>query len=88
MPTNDRQVDTIKDAEQIIERRNRAAFKAQVLAECSKPEASLARIAKGRGLSANLLCKRRRPASAPHTVCPPPASVSNQLSVEYFLTTC
>ena len=48
------------------------ALKAQVLAECAKPEASVARIAMAHGLNANLVHKWRRLASAP---VPAPASV-------------
>jgi transposase len=58
-------VDTIEDAKQLIRRRHSAALKAQVLAECSKPEASIARIAMAHGLNANLVHKWRRLASPP-----------------------
>jgi transposase len=58
-------VDTIEDSKQLMRRRHGAALKAQVLAECSQPEASVARIAMAHGLNANLVHKWRRLASAP-----------------------
>jgi transposase-like protein len=42
-------VDTIEDSKQLIRRRRSTALKAQVLAECSQPEASVARIAMAMG---------------------------------------
>lgn len=41
VPTNS-QVDTIQDPKRLPRRRHDAALKRQVLAECGKPEASLA----------------------------------------------
>ena len=58
-------MDTIEDSKPLIRRRHSAALKAQVLAECAKPEASIARIAMAHGLNANLVHKWRRLASAP-----------------------
>jgi transposase len=58
-------VDTIEDSKPLLRRRHSAALKAQVLAECAKPEASVARIAMAHGLNANLVHKWRRQASAP-----------------------
>lgn len=58
-------MDTIEDSKQLIRRRHSAALKAQVLAECSQPEASVARIAMAHGLNANLVHKWRRVAAAP-----------------------
>lgn len=55
----------MEDAKQLIRRRHGAALKAQVLAECSEPDASVARIAMAHGLNANLVHKWRRLASAP-----------------------
>ncbi|BDT65872.1 hypothetical protein os1_00160 [Comamonadaceae bacterium OS-1] len=57
-------MDTIEDSKPLIRRRHSAALKAQVLAECAKPEASVARIAMAHGLNANLVHKWRRLASA------------------------
>lgn len=58
-------MDTIEDSKPLIRRRHSATLKAQVLAECAKPEASVARIAMAHGLNANLVHKWRRLASAP-----------------------
>jgi transposase len=58
-------VDTIKDSKRLTRRRHDAALKAQVLAECAKPEASVAGIALAHGLNANLVHKWRRMAAAP-----------------------
>lgn len=58
-------MDTIQDSERLTRRRHDAAVKAQVLAECAKPEASVAGIALAHGLNENLLQKWRRMAAAP-----------------------
>jgi transposase len=56
-------VDTIEDSKPLIRRRHSPSLKAQVLAECAKPEASISRIAMAHGLNANLVHKWRRLAS-------------------------
>ncbi|WP_237726177.1 transposase [Variovorax sp. CF313] len=58
-------MDTIKDSKRLTRRRHDAALKAQVLAECAKPDASVAGIALAHGLNANLVHKWRRMAAAP-----------------------
>ena len=65
-------MDNIEDSKPLIRRRHSAALKAQVLAECAKPEASVARIAMAHGLNANLVHKWRRQASEP-VLAPAPA---------------
>jgi transposase len=57
-------VDTIQDSKRLPRRRHDAALKSQVLAECAKPEASVAGIALAYGLNANLVHKWRRMAAA------------------------
>ncbi|RSZ29330.1 MULTISPECIES: transposase [unclassified Variovorax] len=63
-------MDTIKDSKRLTRRRHDAALKAQVLAECAKPEASVAGIALAHGLNANLVHKWRRMAAGPSTQKP------------------
>ena len=63
-------MDTIKDSRRLPRRRHDAALKAQVLAECGDPEASVARVAQAHGLNANLVHKWRRMAAAPAVVSP------------------
>lgn len=58
-------MDTIQDSKRLTRRRHDAALKAQVLAECAQPEASVAGIAMAHGLNANLVHKWRRMAAAP-----------------------
>lgn len=58
-------MDTIQDSKRLTRRRHDTALKAQVLAECAKPEASVAGIALAHGLNANLVHKWRRMATAP-----------------------
>jgi transposase len=53
-------VDTLEDSKQSTRRRHGAALKAQVLAECAQPHASVASIAMAHGLNANLVHKWRR----------------------------
>lgn len=59
------QVDTIQDSKKLSRRRHNAALKSQVLAECAKPDASVAAIALAHGLNANLVHKWRRMAEEP-----------------------
>ena len=67
-------MDTIEDSKPLIRRRHSAALKAQVLTECAKPEASVARIAMAHGLNANLVHKWRRLTSAPVPAAAPAPS--------------
>lgn len=53
-------MDTLEDSKQSSRRRHGAALKAQVLAECAQPHASVASIAMAPGLNANLVHKWRR----------------------------
>lgn len=53
-------MDTLEDSKQSTRRRHGAALKAQVLAECAQPDASVASIAMAHGLNANLVHKWRR----------------------------
>ncbi|MFM9928421.1 transposase [Variovorax sp. H27-G14] len=53
-------MDTLEDSKQSSRRRHSAALKAQVLAECAQPNASVASIAMAHGLNANLVHKWRR----------------------------
>ena len=71
-------MDTIEDSKPLIRRRHSAALKAQVLAECAKPEASVARIVMAYGLNANLVHKWRRLASGP---APSPSFIALSLAV-------
>ena len=77
-------MDTIEDSMPLIRRRHSAALKAQVLAECAKPEASVARIAMAHGLNANLVHKWRRLTSAPvpaPALAPSPSFIALPLAV-------
>ncbi|WP_261803491.1 transposase [Variovorax sp. PAMC26660] len=58
-------MDTIQDSKRLPRRRHDAALKRQVLAECAKPEASVASIALAYGLNANPVHKWRRMAEVP-----------------------
>lgn len=53
-------MDTLEDSKQSSRRRHGAALKAQILAECAQPHASVASIAMAHGLNANLVHKWRR----------------------------
>lgn len=53
-------MDTLDHSKQSSRRRHGAALKAQVLAECAQPQASVASIAMAHGLNANLVHKWRR----------------------------
>ena len=74
-------MDTIKDSKRITRRRHDAVLKAQVLAECAKPEASVASIALAHGLNANLVHKWRRTAAAPSAQKP----VANPIPAHSFI---
>lgn len=50
----------MEDAKTILRRRHSAALKAQVLAECDQPGASVAGVALKHGLNANLVHRWRR----------------------------
>ena len=53
----------MQDAKTVERRRHGAEFKEQVLAECTKPGASVARVALAHGLNTNLVHKWRREAA-------------------------
>jgi transposase len=55
----------MEDAKAILRRRHSAALKAQVLAECDQPNASVAGVALKHGLNANLVHRWRRLARGP-----------------------
>lgn len=63
-------MNTIKDSKRPTPRRRDAAPKAQVLAECAKPEASVAGIALAHGLNAHPVQKWRRVAAGASTQKP------------------
>lgn len=50
----------MEDSKKISRRRYDAEFKAQVLAECARPGASVARVALAHGINANVVHKWRR----------------------------
>lgn len=51
------------EAKRVIRRRHSAEVKAQVLAECAEPGASVAQVAMAHGINANVVHKWRRNAS-------------------------
>jgi transposase len=55
----------MEDTKAILRRRHSAALKAQVLAECDQPGASVASVALKHGLNANLVHRWRRLARGP-----------------------
>ena len=55
----------MEDTKAILRRRHGAALKAQVLAECDQPNASVASVALKHGLNANLVHRWRRLARGP-----------------------
>ena len=91
-------MDTLEDSKQSSRRRHGAALKAQILAECAQPHASIASIAMAHGLNANLVHKWRRlavksqaptPSSALEFVALPlaahaqtPAAAANDIAIE------
>jgi transposase len=58
--TNTQQVDTMEQASGASRCRHDEGLKHQVLAECTEPGASVARVAMAHGLNANLVHKWRR----------------------------
>ena len=50
----------MKDSRKIVRRRHSAELKAQVLSECARPGASVARVAMSHGINANIVHKWRR----------------------------
>jgi len=54
----------MKDSKKIVRRRHSADLKAQVLAECAQPGASVAGVALSHGINANVVHKWRRLAGA------------------------
>jgi transposase len=50
----------MQDSKKISRRRHSAELKAQVLAECAQPGASVARVAMSHGINANIVHKWRR----------------------------
>jgi transposase len=78
----------MEDSKKISRRRYDAEFKAQVLAECARPEASVAAVALAHGINANVVHKWRRldggvqPAGIAPTFVPVPlpAPVCDQIA--------
>lgn len=60
----------MQDAKKISRRRHSAALKAQVLAECAEPGASIAHVAMSHGINANVVHKWRRLSGAKADVAP------------------
>ena len=56
-------MDTMTEAKRVTRRRHSAEVKAQVLAECAEPGASVAQVAMAHGINANVVHKWRRNAS-------------------------
>jgi transposase len=50
----------MKDSKKIVRRRHSAELKAQVVAECARPGASVASVALSHGINANIVHKWRR----------------------------
>ena len=65
----------MQDAKKISRRRHSAELKAQVLAECAAPGASIAHVALSHGINANVVHKWRRLVGGPPQVAPVPAFV-------------
>jgi transposase len=65
----------MQDVKKISRRRHGAELKAQVLAECAQPGASVAGVAMSHGINANVVHKWRRLAGAKADVAPVPAFV-------------
>lgn len=63
----------MKDANKITRRRHSRELKAQILAECAQPGASVARIALAHGINANVVHKWRRLANGEAVDTPAPA---------------
>jgi len=60
----------MQDSKKISRRRHSAALKAQVLAECAQPGASVAHVAMSHGINANVVHKWRRLSGAKAHVAP------------------
>ena len=65
----------MQDPKKISRRRHGATLKAQVLAECAQPGASVAGVAMSHGINANVVHKWRRLGGAKADVAPVPAFV-------------
>jgi transposase len=70
----------MQDSKKISRRRHSAALKAQVLAECAQPGASIAQVALSHGINANVVHKWRRLSGAKAQVAPAPSFVSVALA--------
>jgi transposase len=57
-------VDTNEDAKPVLRRRHSKELKRQILADCSAPGASVAKVAMAHGVNANLVHKWRRQSEA------------------------
>ncbi len=68
-------MDTMQDAKKISWRRHGAELKAQVLAECAQPGASVAHVAMSHGINANVVHKWRRVSGVKADVASVPAFV-------------
>jgi transposase len=84
----------MQDSRKITCRRHSQALKAQVLAECAEPSASVARVAMAHGINANVVHKWRRlagggieasaapafvPVALPPAACAPAADIRIEL---------
>lgn len=65
----------MQDSKKISRRRHSAELKAQVLAECAQPGASVAHVALSHGINANVVHKWRRLSGAKAHVTPVPGFV-------------
>lgn len=83
----------MQDAQKISRRRHSAALKAQVLAECAEPGASIAHVAMSHGINANVVHKWRRLPGAkadaapvqgfvPVALAPAPAAPAPDIRIE------
>ena len=65
----------MQDSKKISRRRHSTELRAQVLAECAQPGASIAQVAMSHGINANVVHKWRRLSGAQAQVAPMPAFV-------------
>lgn len=83
----------MQDSKKISRRRHGAELKAQVLAECAQPGASVAHVAMSHGINANVVHKWRRlsgakaqaasvPAFVPVALAPAPAAPAPDIRIE------
>lgn len=75
-------MDTKQERQAVRRRRHGSELKAQVLAECAEPGASVAQVAMAHGLNANLVHKWRRQAQActlGSPVAPSPAFIAVEM---------